>query len=274
MTEPFESPRAPRLGPRRPLPSIVLHLSLVLVAIAAAAVRPARADVAAEIAAGDVAYAQGQLPRALAAFQAALKEDPKHFSALWRLSRAESEAGEDAKGEERKQLIASAVEHARLATQVAPDSARGHLALAIALGRQALKEGPKTKLALAREIKSEVDRALQADASLGRAYHVRAMWNREVASLNALERMAANTVLGGVPKGASMDNAVNDLERAVSLEPDYVNHRLELGRTYLMLKRRDDARRELEKAVALAPTSNPRDAHYQTEARELLKKLK
>ena len=41
----------------------------------------------------------------------------------------------------------------------------------------------------------------------------------------------------------------------------------------MMLKRNADARRELEKAVGLAATSNPRDPVYQAEARELLKRL-
>src|SRR5439155_758144 len=129
------------------------------------------------------------------------------------------------------------------------------------------------RLALSREIKSEADRAIALDPGNARAYHVRALWNRKVASLSAIERAVANTVLGGVPKGASMENAVRDLQRAVELEPEYVNHRLELGRTYRMLKNYADARRELEKAIALPPTSSARDARYQDEAREILKDL-
>jgi len=76
-----------------------------------------------------------------------------------------------------------------------------------------------------------------------------------------------------VPRGATMENAVADLQKAVELEPAYVNHRLELGRTFMQLKRRDEARRELERAVALPPTGNPLDPKYQAEARELLARL-
>ncbi len=61
--------------------------------------------------------------------------------------------------------------------------------------------------------------------------------------------------------------------RAIELEPHYLNHHLELGRTYLQLKRRDEARRELERVLALPPTSNPRDPHFQQQARELLGRL-
>jgi len=195
------------------------------------------------------------------------------FADLWRLARVESEMAEDATGDERRELIAWAEQHARAAVRVAPDSALGHEWLAIVLGRKALKEGPKARLAMSREIKSEVERALALDPASARAYHVRALWNRKVASLNLVERLAANTVLGGVPKGASMENAVRDLTRAVEIEPWFVSHRLELGRTYLQLDRTDDARRELERAVSLPPGASPRDARLKEEARALLARM-
>jgi tetratricopeptide (TPR) repeat protein len=208
------------------------------------------------------------------AYRAALTREPRSLELLCRLVRVESELAEDRKGEDQRQLIATSVDHARAAVAVAPDSAQGHVWLAVALGRQALKEGPKTRLALSREIKSEVDRAIAIDPGIGRAYHVRALWNRKLASLNFLERGVANSVLGGVPKGASMENAVRDLQKAVELEPNFIHHRLELGRTYLMVKEREKARRELEMAISLRPGGSALDARYQTEARELLAKLR
>src|SRR6266545_2549972 len=232
----------------------------------------AAADAGDAVAAGDSAYARADLAAALPHYLLALAAAPT-YGTLCRITRVESELGEDATGDEQRRLIASSVAHAREAVAIAPDSALGHLWLAATLGRQALKEGPRTRLALSREVKSEVDRSIAIDPGIGRAYHVRALWNRKVASLSAIERLAANAVLGGVPKGASMENAVSDLEKAVELEPGYVNHHLELGRTYLQLKRRDEARRELERVLALPPTSNPRDPLFQRQARELLARL-
>ena len=263
-----------RLNGFHAISRVVLPALLAALVLLWAAPRAAVAAGAAEsLANGDELYARGRLADAYAQYAVALQAEPANFHALCRMSRAESELGEDATGEERRRLVAAAVEHARAAVRIAPDSAQGHVWLAVALGRQALKEGPKGKLSLAREIKSEADRALAIDPNNGRALHVRAVWNREVASLNFFERAAANTVLGGVPAGASKDNAVRDLEKAVSLEPNYVNHRLELGRTFRMLRRWDDARRELEKAIALPPTSNSRDPKFQDQARELLSRL-
>jgi Tfp pilus assembly protein PilF len=76
-----------------------------------------------------------------------------------------------------------------------------------------------------------------------------------------------------VPKGASTANAEQAFQKAIALEPDYVNHRLEYGRFLKDMKRPDDARRELEKAVSLPPTGSALDPRLQAEARALLEKL-
>lgn len=264
------SPRLARCGRRRSLAAFAGALVLGLAIAAPVLAKPAEES----FAEGEQLYAAGRLPEARAAYAAALEAAPGHFATLCRLSRTESELGELQKGDAQRGTRAMAVEHARAAIKAAPDSAGGHVWLAVALGRQALSEGPKTKLALSREIKSEVDRALQLDPNVGRAWHVLAMWNVKLASLNAIERMAANAVLGGVPKGASFEQAEKAFRKAIALEPEYVNHRLELGRLLKERGRKAEARAELEKAVALPPTSGALDARYQAEARQLLAKLK
>jgi len=235
---------------------------------------PAQAKSADELVAeGDQHYARANLVEARASYLAALHESPAHYVALCRAARAESELGELQKGDEQRRTRAAAVEHARAATKASPDSAAGHVWLAVALGRQALSEGPKAKLALSREIKAEVDRGLQLDPDIGRGWHVLAMWNAKLSSLNMFERMAANTVLGGVPPGASFENAEKAFQKAIALEPAYVNHHLEYGRLLKGMNRKADARRELEKAVSLPPTSDALDGRYQAEAKELLQRL-
>jgi len=257
--------------------NLAIRVAAVLAAVAGAGIfaRASAADAApgaGALARGDDAYAHADLPAAAAAYEEASHDSATRVTALCRLVRAQSEMAEDSTGESQQRLLSSAVTHARDAVAAAPDSAAAHVWLAAALGRQALHEGPKSRLALAREIKSEVDRGIALDPDIGRAYHVRGLWNRNIASLNFFERSGA-AMFGGVPQGASMDNAIADLEKAVALEPDYVNHRLELGRTYHMMHRDDDARRELEKCIALPPTSSARDARYQVDARQLLSRL-
>lgn len=221
---------------------------------------------------GDQAYAHGQLREALAAFQAATAEDAASFSALCGLARVEAELSEGAPGEERRRLVASAVEHARAAIKASPDHAQGHIWLAVALGLEAQMEGPKTRAGLWREIKSELDRAIGIDPAVARAYLERGRWNRRLASRGIWERSMSKVLLAHVPHGASMDNAVRDFEKAVELAPDDIQSRVELARTYLKLERYGDARRELQRAVAI-PAGRPRDPGLQAEAREQLEKL-
>jgi tetratricopeptide (TPR) repeat protein len=267
----------PRTG--RKAPFLLRRLAPMLLALSTAIslplAGPARAarSAADAIAAGDQAYAAAKLDEARAAYAEAVQAAPTLATALCRLVRAESEWGDSQKGDVQRATFASAVTHAREAVRVAPDSAAPHVWLAVALGRQALREGPRTRLAISKEIKSETDRALALDPENGRAWHVLAVWNVKVSSLNAMERMAANAVLGGVPKGASFANAESAFQKAIAIEPNYVNHRLEYGRLLKELKKPADARRELEKAVSLPATSSALDARYQAEARTLLEKL-
>ena len=225
------------------------------------------------IAAGDRYYAAARLEDAVHAYTEAVQAGPANATALCRLARVESELGETQKGDEQRRTWASAVVHARDAVRAEPDSAQPHMRLAVALGRQALREGPRTRLALSKEIKSEVDRALALDPTQGVAWHVLAMWNVKLTGLNTFERMAANAVLGGVPKGASYENAEKAFQKAIALEPAYVNHHLEYGRLLKDLHKNEDARRELEQAISLPATSSALDTRYQADARALLEKL-
>jgi tetratricopeptide (TPR) repeat protein len=219
------------------------------------------------------AYAAANLEEARRAYADALQITPGHVATLCKLSRVESELGETQKGDTQRLTWSDAVAHAREAVRAAPDQAEPHVTLAVALGRQALREGPKTQLALSKEIKAETDLSLKIDPNIGRAWHVLAMWNVKISGLGGIGKMIANSVLGGVPKGASTANADQAFQKAIALEPFYINHRLEYGRFLKDEKRPDDARRELEKAIALPPTSSALDPRFQAEARELLAKL-
>jgi len=229
-------------------------------------------DVDAAIERGNESYARGQLREALAAYQGAQAKDAMHYGALIGLAQVESELGEEAPGEERRRLVASAVEHARAAVKAAPDEARAHVWLAVALRQQTEMEGPKTRAALWREIRSELDRAIGLDAGIARAYLERGRWHRRLATRGLWERTVSRVLLARVPKGASKDNAVRDLEKAVELAPHAIEARIELARTYLDMERDADARRELERALGI-PADRPRDPGLQAEARELLEKL-
>src|SRR5207247_7289700 len=111
---------------------------------------------------------------------------------------------EGAPGEERRRLVATAVEHARAAVKVDPGSALGHVWLGVALGQQAGLEGPRTRAGLWREIRSELDRGIGIDPGIARAYLERGRWNRRLAGRGLWERAWSKVLLAHVPRGGSL----------------------------------------------------------------------
>jgi tetratricopeptide (TPR) repeat protein len=265
---PVRRARAARPARRR-LPALPVAALLLVGSLRPATARPGDGA----LASGDEHYAAGRLAEAHAAYAEAVREAPASVTALCRKARAGSELGELQRGDAQRMTWAEAVADAREAVRLGPENGPAHMWLAVALGRQALREGPRTRLALSREIKSEADRALSLDARLAGAWHVLGVWHTRLASLNAVERLVARTALGGLPRGASFEHAEQALRKAVELEPEAVHHRLAYARLLLERKRHADARRELETAIGLPPTSSALDARHHAEVRALLEKL-
>jgi tetratricopeptide (TPR) repeat protein len=265
--------RRRRVRPARPalrrLPALPVAALLIL-----GTLRPAQARRGEEeLAAGDEHYRAGRLAEAHSAYADAAKAAPASVTALCRKARAGSELGETQNGDEQRLTFAQAVADAREAVRLGPDSAAAHMWLAIALGRLSLREGPRARLALGREIKAEADRALSLDPGRAGAWHVLGEWNRRLASLNAVERLAARALLGGVPRGASFENAERAFQKAIELEPGFIHHHVAYARLLRQRKRHAEARTELEKALGLPPTGSALDVRLQAEARSLLERL-
>jgi tetratricopeptide (TPR) repeat protein len=211
------------------------------------------------------------------AYREAARADTTTYELWWRLAKAASDRGQrfefDGKKAPAEAAYAEAVMASRRAVRIDPRGWEGHSGLAANLGRLALFEGGKTKIRMSREVKVEADRALELNPRDDRAMHVLARWHRAIARLSFFERTAAKVVYGGVPEGASMNDAVTLFERAIAIAPDYANHRLELGRTYLALGLKDKAREQLERATK-CPTRSPFDDEYRAEAQLLLRKAR
>jgi tetratricopeptide (TPR) repeat protein len=213
----------------------------------------------------------GDFRTALATLNGLREEHPNDAGVLWRLSRTKVDLGEQrTRDDERAQFYREALAHAETAVQADSTNARTHLAGAIAAGRVGLISGTREKVQMSRAVKEYVDRAIELNPDLPAAYHVRARWHYEVASLGFFSRTIVRAVYGGLPD-ASYEAAVENFERSIALD-DRVVDRLELGRTYLAMDQEAEARAQLETALTL-PNKDPDDPQYKDEARELLDEL-
>jgi tetratricopeptide (TPR) repeat protein len=210
---------------------------------------------------------------ALDAYLAALSLDSLNYEANWKAARAFVDVGETIEDDdERADYYEKGNRHARRATRINPEGAKGHLFLSIALGRVALDASAKKRIQLSKEIKKEVDLAIECDPNDDVAYHVLGRWNRKLANLSWIERGFANIFLGGVPEEASDENAVAAFKKAIELKPGHINHHLELGITYEMMGLDEEAAKEFQICLDL-PKSDSDDDQHKKHAQEYLDDL-
>jgi tetratricopeptide (TPR) repeat protein len=226
-----------------------------------------------DVAAGDAALARFDLDGALTAYRAAHKSAPNDYEATWKLARALADKSTLTKDRnEQKQCCVEAEQLARAAVSLKPDDSKGHAYLAVAVGKLALYEGGKRKVELGNEVKREAERAIKLNDKEDLAYHVLGIWNREMAELNWVLRKFAEMLYGKFPS-ASLDTAVQNLERARELAPTVVPHRVELGVTLADMRRWQEANDVLEKALAM-PQGWVTDEYYWDIARQTLPRVK
>ena len=151
-------------------------------------------------------------------------------------------------------------------------SADAHYAYAMALGRINENASSKQKIANAKLIKAQCDRAIALNPKLSGAYHILGRWHRTIAGFNAIEKAMINSFFGGVPPGGSYDDAVKSFMTAISLEPKYMNHQYELAQTYYEMGKTVEAKLWAKKALEIIP-SNEDDIKAKKDCEELLKKL-
>ena len=226
-----------------------------------------------DVATGDAAMAKFELDSALKAYRAAHIQSPDDYEAAWKLARALIDKGVLSKDSvEQKQFCTEAEQLSRAAVKLNPGDSKGHVYLAVAVGKLALYEGGKRKVELALEVKREADRAVRRNNKEDLAYHVLGVWNRELAELNWFLRKFAEMLYGNFPT-ASLDDAIRDLERATQIAPNTVPHRVELGITLASARRWQEANDNLEKSLAM-PRAWVTDDYYWDQARQTLKRVK
>jgi len=252
---------------------------LFVFAVAALLAGPALAQTAGEhIAQGDAAYAAFDDAKALEHYQAALKLEPANYEALWKASRAMVDIADiipatDKDVKERQQKsYTDATELARKAVAADPKDTWGHFQLAASNGKRLLMLGKKEQINASKEVRAEIDKAIELDPANHLAYHALGRWHRRMDEIGGAKRFFGNIVYGSIPKG-SYEESEKALRKAIELHPEYLNHYLELGRTLLALKKTDEAAQCFQKAIDL-PKTTSKDDVLKAEAKAELDKLK
>lgn len=256
------------------LRSSVLALAIGVSALAVSAPAAVAQSAAEHVAMGDRANSALDVAGALKHYEAALAAEPRNYEALWKAAREAVDLGESQGDDARKkQLYRSGEQYARRAVEARPTDAEGHFQLARALGRTALSLGKKDRVKYAGDVRAQALEALKYEPRHAGALHVMGMWNAEVMRLNGFTRMIARNFLGGEVFGsASWKEAVRYMETAVTVEPDRITHRLDLGEIYADVGDKAKAREQFE-AVLRLPATEPNDQTRKAQAQKNLQAL-
>jgi tetratricopeptide (TPR) repeat protein len=206
-------------------------------------------------------------------FQALMKADSNNVNYLQYGSYCYSKYGYYYVPEAGKMAFYKTAEYlAKKALKIKEASPDAHYAYAMALGRINENASSKQKIANAKLIKSEVDRAIALNPKLAGAYHILGRWHRTIAGFNSFEKVMINSFFGGVPPGGTYEDAIKSFMTAITIEPKYMNHKYELAETYYEMGKYVEAKLWAQKALEIIP-SNDDDIKAKKDCEALIKKI-
>lgn len=173
-----------------------------------------------------------------------LKEarDPvsRNFEVEWKFARANYFLSKRADNEaERKAAFTDGIEAGLIALRIEPDKPDGHFWYGANLGQQA-KESPLTAgLTKVDDIRKEMMKVIEVQPDYQGA-----------SAYSALAEIELSTgLIGGKP-----EKAIEYLEKAIQLEDKNTYLHLHLGKAYLAVGRKDDARKQFDYLLKMKPT--------------------
>ena len=237
---------------------------MLLVAAASTGGAQSAAD---HIALGDKEYVAMHASAALEHYEAALKEDPKSYEALWKASRSAVDLGEHEREDSKREDYFKRGElYARRAVEANANDAEAHFNLARAIGKNALSQSPRARIKYAKDVRNQALECLKINPKHAGCLHVMGMWNAEVMRLNGFTRMIAKNFLGGqIFNSASWQEAKRYMEESVAAEPDRIVHHVDLAGVYRDMGDKDKARAEWQTVMKM-PNRDYNDRYYKAEA--------
>ena len=224
------------------------------------------------IARGDSAQLAMQPDTAMELYREAERLDPDNPDVLWRISKVYSDyASLESSDEAARLQLERSISYAKKAVSAAPKHSMAQVSLAIAYGQKAVVAPNAEKVELSKLVRQHAVRALELESDNHVAMLVLGIWNREVATLNWILKLALDVVYGGLPD-ASLEESHRLLQRAMRMHPDEIMTHLELAKTLMEMEDERKAERHLRKAITL-PKRDIGDRKRVDEARKLLQKL-
>lgn len=221
---------------------------------------------------GNVFYDKLQPAEALKYYLPAEKLAPDNAGLLVRIARQYRHLMSDARNlDEKVRLGTLAVKYSDRAVALAPNDAEAQLAVAISYGKLLPFQSNKEQFFNSRVIKSAADKVIATDPANDLGWQVLGRWKFNIAAIGGLKRVLAQTAFGKLPT-ATYEDAARCFEKAIALNPQRLMHYVELGRTYAVMGKTEEARKFIAKGLAM-PDTEKDDPETKRQGREILQQL-
>ena len=221
---------------------------------------------------GDVSDLSFNANEALMDYLPASKLEPDNVLLLIRIARQYRHLMTDATNRQEKlRLGALALRYSLHAAQLAPNDSEAQLSPAITYGKMLPFQGSKEQVEASPRIKAAADKAIKLDPRNDAAWHVLGRWHQALANIGLIKRTLGQLLYGKLPTSTN-EAAVACFEKAIDINPQRLRHYIELGRTYAQMGKSADARRFIEKGLAM-PNMEKDDPDMKVRGRETLAAL-
>jgi tetratricopeptide (TPR) repeat protein len=229
-------------------------------------------DTDALIAKGDQFDKQLQAKEALEEYLPANKLEPDNVKVLVCIARQYRHLMSDASSKQEKLRLGNvSLEFANHAAALAPNNAEAQLSAAISLGKMLPSMSSKDQVNASPRIKAAVDRTLLLDPTNDNAWHILGRWNRVLANVSVVKRVLAKAFYGDLPVTTN-EAAEKCLLKAIEINPNRLMHYIELGRIYAQMGRKEEARKYIQRGMAM-PNKEKDDPEMKEVGKQILQKL-
>ena len=224
------------------------------------------------IAKGDQFDQRLQAKEALEVYLPANKLEPNNVKLLVCIARQYRHLMSDTSSKQEKLRLGNiSLEFASRAATLAPNNAEAQLSPAISLGKMLPFMASKDQIKASPQIKAAVDRTLRLDPNNDNAWHILGRWNRVLADVNVVKRVLAKALYGDLPVTTN-EAAEKCLLKAIQINPNRLMHYIELGRIYAQMGRKEEARKYIQKGMAM-PDKEKDDPEMKEIGKQILQKL-
>ncbi|XP_063720773.1 regulator of microtubule dynamics protein 1-like [Symsagittifera roscoffensis] len=202
------------------------------------------------------------------------KSDTSNCELQWKIARAARDLSclSSTSKERKKELTYEGLECAQNAVNSDDSNFSAHKWKGIMLSEVGDYEGIKKKIENGYLIRDEFTKASELNPNDALCYFLLGEWSYFVSDMGWTQRQAAK-VFFGTPPSSSFEEALKNFLKAEEVNSGfYVGNYVSLGKTYLKLKKKEEAKKWFQKAAEY-PSENEKDDQSIAEAKKLLATL-